>query len=144
LNEEGKVAAAMDQDAWLQKSEEILTDIKEWRRAHPKATFIEPQMMFYVYNQLLLTPTQLGILVGGNGLVMLAGQAGPGQLSDRYGRKPLIVLGLLLNFMLYPGLIFLKPFSLLFLVAVLAGIGSALVSPALSATYLDIAEPQHQ
>jgi hypothetical protein len=31
----------MTQDAWLQKSEEILTDIKEWRRAHPKATFVE-------------------------------------------------------------------------------------------------------
>jgi hypothetical protein len=41
MNKEGKVAAAMDQDAWLQKSEEILTDIKEWRRAHPKATFVE-------------------------------------------------------------------------------------------------------
>jgi len=31
----------MDQQAWLKKSEEILTDIKEWRRAHPKATFVE-------------------------------------------------------------------------------------------------------
>ena len=31
----------MDQGGWLQKSEEILTDIKEWRRAHPKATFVE-------------------------------------------------------------------------------------------------------
>jgi hypothetical protein len=31
----------MDQQAWLKKSEEILTDIKEWRHAHPKATFVE-------------------------------------------------------------------------------------------------------
>jgi RNase P subunit RPR2 len=31
----------MDQAAWLKKSEEILTEIKEWRRAHPKATFVE-------------------------------------------------------------------------------------------------------
>ena len=59
--------------------------------------FIEPQMMFYLYNRLLLTPTQLGIIVGGYGLAMLIGQAGLGQLSDRYGRKPLIVLGLLLS-----------------------------------------------
>ena len=35
------MAAAMDQDAWLQKSSEILSDMKEWRRAHPKATFVE-------------------------------------------------------------------------------------------------------
>ena len=31
----------MDEHGWLQKSEEILSDIKEWRRAHPKATFVE-------------------------------------------------------------------------------------------------------
>lgn len=31
----------MDEQVWLQKSAEILTEIKEWRRAHPKATFVE-------------------------------------------------------------------------------------------------------
>lgn len=31
----------MDEHAWLKKSTEILTDIKEWRQAHPKATFVE-------------------------------------------------------------------------------------------------------
>lgn len=31
----------MDEHQWIRKSEEILTDIKEWRRAHPKATFVE-------------------------------------------------------------------------------------------------------
>jgi hypothetical protein len=31
----------MDQEAWLKKSKEILTEMKEWRRAHPKATFVE-------------------------------------------------------------------------------------------------------
>ena len=106
--------------------------------------FIEPQMMFYMYNHLLLTPTQLGIIVGGYGLAMLIGQAGLGQLSDRYGRKPLIVLGLLLSGALYPGLIFLQQFGWLFLVAVVSGIGGALMSPALSAAYLDIAAPEHR
>lgn len=37
----------MDQEGWLQKSEEILTDIKEWRRAHPKATFVEIEDEIY-------------------------------------------------------------------------------------------------
>jgi MFS family permease len=105
--------------------------------------FIEPQMMFYLYNHLLLTPTQLGIIVGGYGLAMLIGQAGLGQLSDRYGRKPLIVLGLLLSGALFPGLIFLPQFGWLFVVAVISGVGGALVSPALSAAYLDIAAPEH-
>jgi hypothetical protein len=31
----------MEQDPWLKKSEEILTDVREWRREHPKATFVE-------------------------------------------------------------------------------------------------------
>ncbi len=106
--------------------------------------FIEPQMMFYMYNQLFLSPTQLGIIVGGYGLAMLVGQASLGQLSDRYGRKPLIVLGLLLSFMLYPGLIFIHQFGLIFVVAAVAGIGGALVTPALSAAYLDIADPEHR
>src|SRR6266702_3345959 len=105
--------------------------------------FIEPQMMFYLYNHLLLTPTQLGIIVGGYGLAMLIGQAGLGQLSDRYGRKPLIVLGLLLSGALFAGLIFLPQFGWLFVVDVSSGVGGALVSPALSAAYLDIAAPEH-
>jgi MFS family permease len=105
--------------------------------------FIEPQMMFYLYNQVLLTPTQLGIIVGGYGLAMLIGQVTLGQLSDRYGRKPLIVLGLLLSVVFYLSLIFLRPFGLLFLGALVTGIGGALVSPALSAAYLDIAAPEH-
>lgn len=29
------------EDQWRQLSEEILTDVKEWRRAHPKATLRE-------------------------------------------------------------------------------------------------------
>jgi hypothetical protein len=31
----------MDEQAWRNKSVEILTDIKEWRRSHPKATYVE-------------------------------------------------------------------------------------------------------
>lgn len=31
----------MDDQAWREKSVEILTEIKEWRQAHPKATYVE-------------------------------------------------------------------------------------------------------
>lgn len=31
----------MDEQAWLNKSAAILIDIKEWRQAHPTATFVE-------------------------------------------------------------------------------------------------------
>jgi MFS family permease len=106
--------------------------------------FIEPQMTFYVYNQLSLTPTQLGIIVGGYGLAMLLGQGFLGKLSDRFGRKPLMIVGLLLNGTLYPGLIFFKLFGLLLPIAVLAGLGDSLFIPAISAAYLDIAPPEHR
>lgn len=45
--------------------------------------------------------------------------------------------------MFYLGLIFLRSFGLLLLGALVTGIGGALVSPALSAAYLDIAAPEH-
>lgn len=31
----------MNQVDWEKKSQEILTDIREWRQAHPKATFVQ-------------------------------------------------------------------------------------------------------
>jgi hypothetical protein len=31
----------MNEEAWLTKSTKILSDVKEWRKAHPKATFVE-------------------------------------------------------------------------------------------------------
>ena len=31
----------MEQDAWLTKSAKILSEVKEWRKAHPKATLVE-------------------------------------------------------------------------------------------------------
>jgi hypothetical protein len=31
----------MEQDAWLTKSAKILSEVKEWRKAHPTVTFVE-------------------------------------------------------------------------------------------------------
>lgn len=31
----------MNEEEWLQKSQQILADVKEWRRTHKKATFVE-------------------------------------------------------------------------------------------------------
>jgi len=31
----------MDEQVWGEKSIEILTDVKEWRGSHPKATYVE-------------------------------------------------------------------------------------------------------
>lgn len=106
--------------------------------------FVEPQMVFYFYDELAWTTIQFGIVVGAYGLAMVAGQVGLGQLSDRFGRKPLILVGLLLTASFYAGLALFTWFPLTLLVALVAGLGAALTSPALSAFYLDITAEQHR
>lgn len=106
--------------------------------------FVEPQLALFAYNQLDMTPTQLGLIVGGYGLTVLLGQAFLGQLSDTFGRKPLIVLGLLLNTTLFPSLVIITQFSVLFTIAMVAGLGNALVTPALTSSYLDMSDEKHR
>lgn len=75
---------------------------------------------------------------------MVLSQAGLGQARDRFGRKPIIVLRLLLTASFYIGLATTSWFPLMLLVALIAGLGTALTSPALSAFYLDITAEQHR
>ncbi len=106
--------------------------------------FVEPQMIFYFYDELGWTTIQFGVVVGAYGLAMVFGQVVLGQSSDRFGRKPLIILGILLATSLYAGLVLVTRFPLMLLVAAVAGLGSALISPALSSYYLDITEEQYR
>lgn len=106
--------------------------------------FIEPQMVFYFYDQLAYSTTQFGLIVGGYGLAMVFGQTMLGRLSDRFGRQPIIALGFGLNLLFYLALVLFNQFSLMLLAALIAGLGGALLSPALSAFYLDITAEQHR
>lgn len=106
--------------------------------------FFEPQMVFYVYDELAWTTTQFGLAVGVYGLAMIVGQIALGQSSDRLGRKPVLLLGILLNTALYGGFLFFGSFPLLMVVAAVSGLGLALTSPALNASYLDLASPRHR
>lgn len=106
--------------------------------------FIEPQLAFFIYGQLKFSSTQFGIIVSTYGVAVAVGQVTLGQLSDRIGRKPVIAAGFLLNASFYFGLTQFSEFWLLLVVALLAGLGNALVLPALSAYYLDITAEQHR
>jgi multidrug resistance protein len=107
-------------------------------------TFVEPQMVFYLYDELGWSTIRFGLVVGVYGLAMVFGQTVLGQASDRFGRKPIIVVGLLLNTTLYFGIATVTAFPLMLLVCAVAGLGAALISPALSAFYLDITPEQHR
>jgi MFS family permease len=100
--------------------------------------FIEPQMMFYLYDRLGISTTEMGLIVGVYGLAMVFGQTVLAPLSDRFGRKPMIALGFALSSVFYVGLATVTQVGPLFVVAIVAGLGNALVTPALSASYLDI------
>ena len=101
-------------------------------------------MVFYFYDELGWSTVRFGVVAGVYGLAMVIGQAGLGKASDRFGRKPIILVGLLLTTTFYFGVGFITSFPLMLLVALAAGMGGALMAPALSALYLDITAAQHR
>ena len=107
-------------------------------------TFIEPQMLFYFYNELGWTTVQFGVVIATSGVAIVVGQAVLGRSSDKIGRKPVIVLGALLFTSLPAALAFVTWFPLMMLFAATAGLGLALIMPALSAFYIDITSEQHR
>ena len=106
--------------------------------------FVEPQMIFYAYDVLLWSTFQFGIVVGVYGIVMVLGQIVLGRLSDSWGRKPIILFGIIPNLFFYVGLATITDFKNMIMVAVLAGLGNAISSPAVSAFYLDISIAEHR
>jgi len=106
--------------------------------------FVEPQLIFYVYEGLGWSTAQFGIVAGVYGLAMVVGQTLLGQASDRFGRKPMIVAGMPLAAGFFASMAFVTSFPLVLLTAIVAGLGEALTRPALSAFYFDITPEQHR
>ncbi len=106
--------------------------------------FMEPQAMFYVYDGLGWTSSQLGLAMSVYGVALMAGEFTLGSASDRFGRKPVLVLGLALFTAQFAGLFLFKDYLLITLSFGLAGAGNALFDPALSAFILDITPREHK
>ncbi len=105
--------------------------------------FANLQMVYYVYDRLEWTSIQFGDLVAAYGVAMVSGQVLLGQVSDRYGRTPVIILGLTMTSTLYAGLALFTSFPMLVGAALITGAGEALAAPAPSALYLDITPERH-
>ena len=86
----------------------------------------------------------IGWIKGLYPLVWGLGQIITGPLSDKYGRKPLIVWGMVVQFIGFGiiGLQLFEPLTSGITGAVLMGIGTAMVYPSLLAAVSDIAHPQ--
>jgi MFS family permease len=106
--------------------------------------FVEPQMVFYLYEDLGWSTIRFGVLIAFYGLSVVIGQLTLSRLADTFNRKWIIVTGLVLNLAFYAALALITSFPILLASAVLAGIGEALVLPAVSAFVLDMTSEQHR
>ena len=105
--------------------------------------FIEPQFMFYAYEDLGWTSSQLGMVMSTYGVAFMFGELALGQLSDGLGRKPVLMVGLVLFSAQFVGLVLFRDAPWIVVSFLLAGLGNALYDPALSALLLDITPAEH-
>jgi DHA1 family multidrug resistance protein-like MFS transporter len=106
--------------------------------------FIEPKFMFYAYDELGWSSSMLGLVMSTYGIAMTFGEFFLSHLSDRLGRTPVIVCGLLFFAAQFIGLAFFQNYIWIAATFIVAGLGNALFDPALSASILDIAPAEHQ
>jgi MFS family permease len=88
-----------------------------------------------------LSLREIGLLAATYPAVWAIAQIGTGAWSDRVGRKPLISGGMLLQGVAIAGIAVSSSFAAWLVAAVLLGIGTALVYPALLAAIADVAPP---
>jgi MFS family permease len=88
-----------------------------------------------------LSLRQIGVLAALYPGVWGAGQLATGPISDRYGRKPLIVAGMALQAVALAWIAVAGTFAAWAAAAVLLGAGTAMVYPTLLAAVSDVAHP---
>jgi MFS family permease len=88
-----------------------------------------------------LSIAEIGLLAAAYPAVWAVGQVGTGALSDRVGRKPLIVAGMLLQAVAIGVIAAGSTFGVWLVASALLGLGTAMVYPTLLATIADVAEP---
>jgi MFS family permease len=104
--------------------------------------FVFPQYPFFFEKVLHYTTAQYGLILSVFGLALAIGPLVLGPLSERWSKKPLIVLGSLL-FGALNVVMFLTPlYPLLLVGATLAGLGCALAGPVLGGIYLEATTEQ--
>ena len=106
--------------------------------------FIDPQLPFYAFDDLGWSTVQFGAAISCYGWAALIGSLTLGRSSDRFGRKPILIIGLVLHSAQYGGLMLTDVYWVIIAAFIIAGIGEALVNPALSAAYLDITPDEHR
>ena len=107
-------------------------------------TFVEPQMIFYFYDELQWTTIQFGLVIAATGIAIVVSQVLFSNISDKIGRKPVIIIGALLFLALPGALAFVTSYPVMLGFAAIAGLGLGIIMPALNAYYLDITLSQYR
>jgi MFS family permease len=136
-------------------------DRPSWRAVFLRTTFTEPSLSASCQAGLVnnlndgmawgllplyfaaagLSVGEIGILAGAYPAVWAVAQIGTGAWSDRVGRKPLIVSGMLIQGLAIALIAAGSSFGTWLLAAVGLGLGTALVYPTLLAAVADVAAP---
>jgi MFS family permease len=98
--------------------------------------FVFPQFPFFLEKVLHYSPAQYGMLFSVYGMALAIFPLVLGRLSETLPKKPLIVTGSLLFSALLVVMLVAPLYPLLIVGAALAGLGSALVQPAMGSIYL--------
>jgi MFS family permease len=85
-----------------------------------------------------LTDAQVGLILGLQLITAMVGKPLTGRLSDRLGRKPMILAGLLLCALMLPLIPLTRIFGVLVLESILFGLGMAVVTPSTTALVTDL------
>ena len=88
-----------------------------------------------------LSLVEIGVLAATYPAVWAVGQIVTGGLSDRIGRKPLIVGGMLLQAVAIAAIALGSTFAIWFFASAILGLGTAMVYPTLLAAIADVAAP---
>jgi DHA1 family multidrug resistance protein-like MFS transporter len=106
--------------------------------------FTEPQFHFYIYESLGWTSARFGASISGYTILLVMAETLLGRLSDRFGRRPILMIGLLIHVAQYIALLTTPSFVWIALGMACSGLGEGLFMPALNALYLDITPQQYR
>ena len=104
---------------------------------------LEAFLPIYAVTVAGLNEFQAGLLWGIQVLSTILSKPVMGKTSDRYGRKPLIVAGMILCSVSFGSIPLLKDFYLLMLAAIFFGFGEAFVTSSSAALVADICKEKH-
>lgn len=106
--------------------------------------FVFPQFPFFFEKILHYSVAQYGMLFSVYGMALAIFPFILGRLSEKLSKKPLIVIGSLLFSSLIVAALLAPSYPLLIAGAALAGLGSALVEPAMGSIYLAVTSDENR